>query len=207
MWSTKKVKSKLFLCRWSKHHWVLDMFPLFLMVPKRKCSRIFFVKVVEKKNECFEGSGFGMFFGGSGGFFGRFFGGSGGSKHKTKNNKGFPHPWAQIWIKSKIHSLKLDVYIFLKNACITSDLCIIPDLIKTTYLRTAMHICIYRFWKKVFWQPALPAWAMPLAGRAMPDWVVGCELGSRMWPKLGFFKFMYWHIGLVNFFPISVWYS
>jgi len=62
------------------------------MVPKRKCSRIFFVKVVEKKNGCFEGSGFGMFFGGSGGFFGRFFGGSGGSKHKTKNNKGFPHP-------------------------------------------------------------------------------------------------------------------
>lgn len=50
------------------------------------------MKVVEKKNECFEGSGFGMFFGGSGGFFGRFFGGSGGSKHKTKNNKGFPHP-------------------------------------------------------------------------------------------------------------------
>lgn len=42
------------------------------------------MKVVEKKNGCFEGSGFGMFFGGSGGFFGRFFGGSGGSKHKQK---------------------------------------------------------------------------------------------------------------------------
>ena len=68
---------------------------------------------------------------------------------------------------------------FWETACITSGLCIIPGLIKKTYPCTAMHMYI-QVLKKVFWQPALPAWAMPLAGRAMPDWVVGCKLGSRI---------------------------
>lgn len=130
----------------------------------------------------------------------------GGSKPKTKNKQCF-HPWAQIWISMGMFQPKNIIsnwmYIFWKTACITSGLCIIPGLIKKTYPCTAMHMYI-QVLKKVFWQPALPAWAMPLAGRAMPDWVVGCKLGSRIWPNW-VYKVYVLILAWLTLFPIGIY--